>query len=157
MGAARMDRMPKRRHASASARESESESSQRRARAQRTHSPVNPESTFTRAPVWGTLSPATARHAIPFSPDNAIAAPLPRVMEQARLAIKARAAFRSVPSDLNSYCTVVDETASGLSERCAGPGSVSRLSASAGPEFATLAPRAAAEFCTTHRGAFQLG
>src|SRR5205823_2185323 len=109
------------------------------------HAPVNPVLTFTAAPIGGTLLPATARHLITgvwlassgdrvlrisVPSTSATAAPVPRVMEHARLAINVSAAVRSPVSDLNSYCTVVEVEADKFgpdSTSCAGSGS--RLSA----------------------------
>src|SRR5215472_6887722 len=128
MGAARIDRISKSWQASAFALGSETASSQRRGRPTRMHSPLNPLLISTSLPISETLRPATARQVIPCSPANATAAPVPRVMEQARLAISVRAAFRSPSRDLNSYCTVV-ETASDPLAECDAPDSVSRFNA----------------------------
>src|SRR5579864_5412295 len=103
MGAARTDLISRYSHASVLALGSEAASSQRKGRSWRMHSPLNPLSTSTSLPILGTLLPATARQVMPRSPDRATAAPVPRVIEQARLAIRVKAALRSPPRDLNSY------------------------------------------------------
>src|SRR6266568_1814242 len=110
----------------------------------------------TGAPISGAVVPAIARHIIPLSPTRATAAPVPRVIEQARLAINVKATFTSASRDLNSYCTEVEtvETPPDTDESDSG----SRLKATPEelPEF-PAAPRLKAESRTTHRGAFQLG
>src|SRR5438105_1986947 len=105
-GAASMDLKPSNRQASASTRPSDSESSQRSGRPRRMHSPLKPELTLTRAPTGGADLPATARQVMPPSPAKATAAPVPRVIEQARLAISLNAAPISPATDWNSYRTV---------------------------------------------------
>src|SRR5690348_1619729 len=112
IGAARIEQIPSNRQISTSTRVSNSALSQRRGLASRTQAPLNPLATSTDAPTCGALLPTDERQVIPFSPSSATAAPVPRVMEQARLAISVRAAFKSPPRDLNSYCTVVETAAS---------------------------------------------
>src|SRR5213076_3562474 len=118
------ERMPSCRQTSASTRACDSVSSQRSAWPALMHSPLNPELMLTDAPISGAMDPAMARQVMPSSPANATAAPVPRVIEHARLAIRFNAAFRSPLSDWNSYCTLVEaEGFLGI------PGSASRLNA----------------------------
>src|SRR5438445_7071198 len=142
--------MPSCRQTPASTRASDSVSSQRSAWPALMHSPLNPELMLTDAPISGAMDPAMARQVMPSSPANATAAPVPRVIEQARLAISFSAAFRSPPRDWNSYCTVVE--AGG----CLGTsGSVSKFNATR--VECPLPPfERNADSLTTHRGAFQL-
>src|SRR5215472_5634875 len=151
-----MDLISKRWQASVFARGSEAASSQRKGRLTRMHSPLNPLLVSTSLPILGTLRPATARQVIPRSPANATAAPVPRVMEQARFAISVRAAYRSPPRDLNSYCTVVETASVDSVAECDAPDSVSRLNATAAVWFLGDPPPNG-ESHTTQRGAFQLG
>src|ERR1700730_383459 len=125
MGAARIDRTPSRRQASASARESVSESSQRKGFPLRMHSPDKPESTFTRVPSGGPPLPTLARHIMGPLSTSAIAAPVPRMSERARSLIVRSAAFKSEPSELNSYWIVFE--AAGGSIVAGAPSSGSKL------------------------------
>src|SRR5258708_18073184 len=148
-----MERIPSCRQAWLSTRLSDSVSSHRKGRKARTHSPVNPDVMSTSVPRYGAADPATARQVMPSAPARATAAPVPRVIEHARLAIKVKAAFRSAPSDLNSYWTQVERA-----PFLEFPGPVSRLKPLPEPELETVEPRPCgeAEFRTTQRGAFQL-
>src|SRR5437763_8635320 len=119
------------------------------------HSPLKPVVTSTSVPIGRTVSPATARQTIPVSLVNATAAPVPRVIEHARLTINVSAAFKSPPSDLNSYCTLVDVDPLPLPPFC---GCASRLNAKPLPFIGLTLPRKGEDWSrTTHRGPFQLG
>ena len=107
-GAARMERISNWRQARASTRGSSSASSQRSGFPRRMHSPLKPLATSSSVPIGRTVVPATARQTMPVSLLSATAAPVPRVIEHARPTISVSAAFKSPPSDLNSYCTLVE-------------------------------------------------
>src|ERR1700730_15053789 len=103
-----IDPPPSRRQLSRSTRGSFSVSSQRKVFPARKHSPDNPEFTSSRVPSAGALSPTLARHITPPLCTSAIAALVPRVSDRARSPINLSDAVRSVPRELNSYCTVAD-------------------------------------------------
>ena len=75
------------------------------------HSPDKPESTFTRVPSGGPPLPTLARHIMGPLSASAIAAPVPRMSERARSLMVRSAAFKSEPSELNSYWIVFEAAA----------------------------------------------
>src|ERR1039458_728510 len=80
---AAMERIPRSRQTSGSTRASVCVSSQRRVLDVRKHSPEIPESTFSKAPIAGAISPLRARHTTTSLVRKAIAVPLAPVKSRA--------------------------------------------------------------------------